>query len=231
MNRALVVSQHMETRLPLVQVLTQSSRFRDVRSVHNIEEANLSVIEHNLFDMIFIAESFGENEIAEFIAEIKRGKSGANTAFVLVMKSQIQDSNTVANNMFGGVHGFLCEPFSLDRVEESVKLALAVRNQSSGVRLRAATGLMLTEVINEIDPSPPSEGDSQKSIWQKVNDNCEKYKILTGESVSMSLIKDIKDARPSERMPKYTGVSNRVRGLLERKFREKIQAFKRRLAD
>jgi DNA-binding NtrC family response regulator len=228
MKRALVVSQFMEMRLKLVQVLNQLPQFHSVHSVHNIDEARLLLDPSQTFDIVFIARSFGEAEIASFIDSVKRTGQGRETAFVMLMKAGEPDSVLVANSMFGGVHGFLCEPFSFERVEDAARLASAVHAQASRTRLRAATGLLLDDVIEELDPSSAEEKAAMRSIWEKVNRNCEKYKLLTGESVSLSLIKDIKDMPVADRLPKYEGVSSRVKGLLERKFKQKIQFLRRR---
>ena len=226
MSKALIVSQYVESRLPLLQIASRCPAFRDVVSVHNLGEAQSSIQQDTKTDFVFVTNTFSQEELAKFIEKVKRTPGLGECAFILVLGSEAPDSGTVAQHMFLGVHGFLCEPLSLEGLEQATKLAKAVKLQESTARLRAATGLMLCDVMEENDP----QKNSTKNLWDRVQDGCRSFKELTGESVSVSVVKELKETPSSQRAPSYNGVSSRVRSVFERKFREHIERLKRNKA-
>lgn len=226
MSRALIVSQFVETRVPLLQIATRCSRFKEVFSVHNLEEAYQSIQGSEKIEYIFLSNTFGQEQIAAFVERVKKTPGRGECAFVMVLGKEGQETSTIASNMLVGIHGFICEPLSAENVERAAQLASAVRLQESGVRLRAATGLMLAEVMEANDPQ---KGDGNRgSLWNRVQESCERFKELTGESVSVSVVRELQEAPPSKRIPKYNGVSSRVRSVFERKFKEHLQRMKKR---
>ena len=217
-RRALIISQFLETRLALQQTMERSGIFQFVESAHCLEEAKQAILSSASFGHIFIANSYAPQETAELIESIK-ARSKGRTTFVLLLRSGDQDSQTVANSMVAGFHGFLCEPFSIGAIEESVKLSAAVKSKDSSIRLRTATGLMLTESMPPVDEE---SGTMNGDLWQRVQETCDRYRHLTGESISVSVVRDLKSLPASQRVPNYNGASKRVRGMFERKLREVV---------
>ena len=214
----MIVSQFLETRLPLVQAVTASGRFSEVRSVHNLEEARRTILEGTLFESIFLANKFSQGDLAGFMEAAKVLHQDRQLAFILVLSPEEQNSATVANYMMLGIHGFLNEPFSVGQVDEAIKLGTAVRNRASKVRLRAATGLMLSDVMEADENELP-----KPNLWETVNKNCEQYKLLTGESVSTAVVEELQNLSPAERVPRYNGVSKRVKKLFEGPLANKLK--------
>ena len=199
--------------------MERSGIFKFVESVHNLEEAKHAILSSANFGHIFIANSYAPQETAEIVELVRTRFKNSRTTFVLLLKEGEHDSTTIANSMVLGFHGFLCEPFSISAIEESVMLSAGVRSKDSSVRLRTATGLMLTESI----PLPEQEsGTMNGNLWQRVQETCDRYKHLTGESVSVSIVKDLQSLPASQRVPNYNGASKRVRGMFERKLREAV---------
>lgn len=217
MARALVVSPLVETRLPLQQLIQQCAEFKEIDTVQNLDEARASMSLQSPVSHAFISGTFSLTDVATFIDWAKHRQGRRPTAFVLLLKRDHVDSSTVANSMVMGIHGFLIEPFTIDAIENIVKLSQTISQKDSHPRMRAATGLMLTDMF----PAPPTEeGAEHENLWKRVNATCDRVKHLTGQSVTMTVVQGLRKLSAAERVPQYDGASKRVRGLLERKIRE-----------
>lgn len=224
-RRALIVCQFLELRLRLQHALELTPGFEDVTSVHNLEEAEALYKQGHRYGTHVLADTLEHNDITAFIEKVKNSSKSHEEVFVLLMNAKDSQSLSVAHHMFGGIHGFLCEPFTGDSIAESMALARAVMKQRSSLRLRTAAGLMLNDIVEEFERSngatqTPREGD----LWARVQNTCERYKALTGESISVAVVEPLKTDGSGDRA--YTGVSKRVRERLRVKFKEKLRAVK-----
>lgn len=222
MGRALVISPIMETRLPLQQLMERAQIFSAVETIQNLDEARTTLVTNQPFTHIFLSSTFSMPDVAKFIDWAKRRKPDQMLAFVLLLRPGQADSGNVANNMVMGIHGFLFEPFTLESIENVVNLSRTVSQKDSHMRMRAATGLMLTDMFPTEKAHPD---DPPENLWQRVNSTCERVKHLTGQSVTMTVVQGLKKLSSAERVPQYDGASKRVRGLLERKIRETFGAL------
>src|SRR5262249_35099195 len=134
-------------------------------------------------------------------------------------------TDIISQNMLVGVHSFVSEPLSVESIEDATRVGNAVRLKASGVRMKAATGLMLAEILEESEKG--SGGSEKQNLWERVQNSCERFKELTGQSVTTSVVKDMEGLAPSKRLPRYGGVSKRVKAVFERKLREHLAAFKK----
>lgn len=225
MNRGLIISPFLEQRIKLQRVLEYMPAFLEVDSAHSLDEAETSFLAKKKMNFVFIADHFEESAIAEFISRTKKSAQGKDTAFIMLHSSNLQNKDTIANQMILGFHGFLFEPYSEASILEVVSLSGRVKQQQSNARLKAATGLMLTDTIAEINGENEEEA-SHLDTWQKVKHSCEEYKKITGESLTLAVVGALDKMGSSARLPSYTGASRRVRSLLKEKMKLRLRKGK-----
>jgi len=221
MNRALIISPIMEQRIKLQRLLDHMAAFSNVDSVHSLDEATGKFTATKKIQFVFINEQFDDSDTAEFISAAKGSRAYANSAFIMLNTSNEQHKDTIANHMIVGFHGFLFEPYSEDSIFEVVSLSGRVQEQESSARLKAATGLMLTDTIAEMNGN--AEDPVHKDTWEKVKHSCEEYKKITGESLTLAVVGALEKMSPANRLPKYNGASKRVRSLLKEKMKLRLK--------
>ena len=228
MARSLVISPVADSRRSLLRLLTSNAEYHETYSINEIEGATSYLQTNQKLNLIFISAAYGEQNVADFIETARATRACADCAFVLLLNNGDRNTLAVANHMMIGIHAFLSEPYAYTTVENTARLAQAVRLQSSGDRMKAATGLLLTEILEGStagaqDASPDGKGN----MWDRVQESCRKYQELTGNSVGGTVIREIAPLGPSKRLPEIKGMSKRVKVMLESKLKEHVQALKK----
>jgi response regulator RpfG family c-di-GMP phosphodiesterase len=206
MQNGIIISPLPDTRARFKQLCENARICNNILCCIDLDEALQTLTPGNNCDIIFISSNYAASDIADFIETAKLTEVGHQTLFVILLQSNDQDTITVANNLFAGVYAFLCEPYSIDTVQESIKVAQHVQISGTHSRLRAATGLILSDMLEGPD-------ESKENIWTRVERNCKKFEEITGESIAVTIVNKIRDTKPSKRMPHYEGVSKRVKQL------------------
>lgn len=222
MSRAYIVFPADENRSSLQMFVDRVPRIKDVQSVSSLHEAKKRLKEKTPIDFLFVSNSFGLEEIAYFIEYAKKSAAGAESACILVCQTEEQTFAAIANLMVVGIHSFLSEPFSLERVEEAVELAASVKLQSSVTRMKAAAGITLAEILN----SRPGRDESLKSNWDEVDAVWAHYKRMTGNSLSNAVVGDFASISPTKRLPVAEEHSRKAKSVFESKLRENLQMMK-----
>ena len=225
-RRALVVCQFLELRLRLQSALELTPGFEDVTSVHSVEEAEALYKQGHRYGTHIFADSLEGGDITKFIDKVRALSKTHEEVFVMLLGSNDTKSLSVAHHMFGGIHGFLCEPFTGESIAESLALARAVVKQRSSLRLRTAAGLMLNDIVEEFERESGAISPREGDLWDRVQHTCDRYKALTGESISVAVVEPLKHNDTTDRIAGYTGVSKRVRERLRVRFKEKLRAVK-----
>ena len=148
---AWVVDNDMEARMRLKQATNSVPTFGNVKLIGTMEEASRGLTNSNHVDVVFVARRFGQEEITNFVKACKETQGGRDSAYVLVLKTDDQDSNTVAQNVLIGADGFLLEPYSVDNLVEITELAARVKQERSLEREQAALKFLVEDVIKQVD--------------------------------------------------------------------------------
>ncbi|RIL01814.1 MAG: hypothetical protein DCC75_13475 [Proteobacteria bacterium] len=91
--------------------------FKRIDQVSTLNEAISRISSDKNIDVLFLSSDYPEAEIGSFIAHTKEHFPNSDYAFVVILK-QVDDQSALARIMLLGVHGFLCEPYSVDRLLE-----------------------------------------------------------------------------------------------------------------
>jgi hypothetical protein len=224
MNRVLIISPDAETRSHLYKVARELPEFGEIVTSNSIKETLVDSVKASPYRYIFISSGFDRLEIGTFIERFRRTRAGRSSNYIIILKPEEQDMASVANSMMLGAHGFLCEPFSVMALSRICQLSRDVNTKGSFARLKAATGLMLSEFLSSEDLSDQNVSTAdQRNLWDRVQDTYRRYRLLTGESLSGPVIQHVQNATPEQRMKLYSGVSERVRKLVENIFFKRIK--------
>ncbi len=230
MARALIISPNADSRRILLRLLSTSHEYQETFAVADIASASSYLRSNQRLNVVFVAASFGEQNVAKFIESARESRACAECAYVVLLNPDERNTGAVSNHMMIGIHAFLSEPYAFDTIENAVKLAQAVRLQSSGDRMRAATGLLLAQIL-EGTPGGTEEigSDAGKgNLWDRVQEGCRQYRELTGNSIGGTVIKEIGPLTPSKRLNEYKGISKRVKSMFESKLKEHLQTLTKR---
>ena len=223
---AIVIDTDLDARMRLKQAMSSVTAFKSGAQYGKLKEAVQKMeSSHAPVDVIFISFRFDEAETAQFIASAKALPSGQDTAFILVKRSQDQQSTAVAASVLSGADGLLFEPFSVDQLVEITKIASRVKKERSQAREEVALKFLLADVINQIDQVAylrACEYEVGPSL-KKLKDMCQVFSTLGPESknVYYKIAVDVFESAPLPKLvfqrKKYGGVSSRVAKRMEKK--------------
>ena len=234
MARALVVEESGQLRSKLKQLAEHCGHFTDVDAVSNFDQARVQLALGKVYSYIFVSIEFNSSLIASFVEDARLFPGTAMSTIIAFGSGDNGTVDAVANQMLVGVHGFMFDHYTVDRLNEIIELAGKAQAQGTHMRLRAATGLILTDILENVSKvselqnldgvEPKSKGD----LWDRIQHSLRMYKQLTGESIGTSVAVDLKRIAPSRRVPEYRGVSKRVRSVLENHFANQIKRLVKR---
>lgn len=209
-NNVLVISRRAEQRKQLRLILSELLAELNFSSANAFANAGLYFNSHTPLSLVFVSSEFSEIEIAQFIESVKTSYTGAQSVFVLLMPKEQYQTDLLAKYMAIGMHGFLCEPCSIEDVRDVLEVSGRMKTQNSEDRLKAVSGIMLHELMNSA-----SEGLSVSSSETAKNLNrCrERYREVTGESISTAVVSMLRHLPPSKRGSGYERVRKRVQEL------------------
>ena len=222
---AYLVDSDLDARMRLKQATTSVASFGKVVQASKLKECLDRLKGTDKADVIFISYRFERSEVLSFIAEAKQLQNSQDAAFIFVMQTKDQQSSTIAENVLGGLDGFLFEPYSVDQLVEITALAAKVKKERSQSREEAAHKFLLNDVMNQIDQIAYLKSCSYETgpSLKKLKDMCTVFQALQGDSKEayFKIVADVFEAAPLPKMvfqrKKYAGASSRVQKRMEKK--------------
>jgi hypothetical protein len=102
-------------------------------------------------NVVFLAYNFGLSAIGEFVKAAKATIHGEDCAYVVVFDTSSQDNSEFAEVLMEGADSVLCEPYSLDGLQEIARLASTINKNNEERRQKAAIYLLVTRAMVELD--------------------------------------------------------------------------------
>ncbi len=228
---AFIVDSDLDSRMRLKQATSSVHNFGKVQQIAALKEAVSKLSGPDKCDVVFISYKFDQSEVTQFIKEAKQTPHGQDAAYVLVLRGQDQDSQTVASNVMIGADGFLFEPYSVDNLIEITSLAARVKRERSKSREAAALKFLITDVMNQVDLIAflKQSGYEVGRSLKKFKDLCGVFQTLEGDSKDLYFelaIKMFEEAPLPKTMfqnKKYAGASSRVKRLAEKKVMAELE--------
>ncbi|HQH27306.1 MAG TPA: hypothetical protein PLP17_07920 [Oligoflexia bacterium] len=212
----------------LKQAALALTQFRKVHTAPDFDEAYSKLCSVEPVDVMFIGFEFGWEAISAFITKAKELPDGDGMTFVLVMKSREENSENMASGIFSGIHGIIYEPYAADHLQVVAKVATKVKLQAAAKRERAAVQLLLLDAIKHLDALAycAKRGKKLDPVYRKLNATCESLKRLGAEAIRIyyDLGLELFEAAKPLNQDAYSGVSARVRRIVEDKFFQTLES-------
>jgi hypothetical protein len=202
-QRALIVSDNGDTRQRLKSLLDRLDTFYDTVACQSLSHAEKALDGPAQYRIVFVGNSFDSFQTALFLEHVRESASAQGAAYVLLVQPHESVRDTLSNSMLLGFHGVLCEPFSLSAVEEATMLCPCVRRTETKLRLRTATGLLLSSLSRDPKIHLSKKERGYANLLKEAEESCRQFKEQTNESVTTAVIKDLHTQPPSRRIAFY----------------------------
>lgn len=224
---ALIIDPDLATRNRLKQAASSVVNFGKIYIVSSLRDATSRLQDGETTDVVFLSQSFSNEERLRFIQEAKQLPAGRDTAYVLVMRAKEQDSAHVAQNMLGGADGMLFEPYSVQSLVETTILATSIKSQRQQFREKAALSLLISDIARQLDlvALVRKAGIEPGNSMKKLRELAAPLKQLSPERLALYqevAVKSFSEAAvPTQLMDSgYGGASERVKRRMEQKILE-----------
>lgn len=228
--KVFIVDPDSDARLRLRQTTGSVPEIKHVVQFSSPSEALASLGNSGHIDVVFISNRFGKQIVSNFISQAKQAKGGLDSAYVVVLPSVAEGKALLAEVIMDGADGILCEPFSVEQLQEITRLATRVKKERSEARERAAISLMVPEIAKQVDlvASIKASGMEPESSMRVLRELCNKISERgeNGIAIFCELFKNHILNLPApifnQQIKAYTGASRRLRAKIEQKVMEKF---------
>ncbi len=218
----LIVDPDGTSRAKMKQAASVLTSFRKVLHAPNMEKGMSELGDPvNGTDIVFVSYSFGQEAVTPFVSQAKQNSIGQDCAYILILKATDQSNDIVANNVGGGIDGFLFEPYSADALREIAEIAARVKLESAERKRTTVMRLHLRDAMQYLDllSFAKKSGQETEKHKEKLMEAAARVKAtskgLRDEYISL-LTKECENAIPIAPIG-YKGVSERVRKRMEEK--------------
>jgi hypothetical protein len=227
----IIIDPDMTGRMRLKQATAPVNEFGMITPMSNINEANAYLAQDKPTDVIFLSGRLPQEQLSPFIQSAKLSKSGQDAAYVVVTKSASEGATGIAEIMMIGGDGMLCEPYSVDSLLEITLLSARVRKERSDQREKAAIGMIVKDIINQLDlvSCLKANGCELGLSIKKLKDlggmihamSPESRKIYYDVMAEAFMVAPIPPKALG--VKKYGGVSSRIKKKMDQKMADEIQ--------
>lgn len=222
----LLIEPELERRNRLKTVTSAATVFERVEAIATLEDALTRLSAQN-WDVVFISSQMSHDKVDDFIPLARQTKFGKLAAFIAIEKRNEQMESTVGSSVVRGVDGVLWEPYSVDSVIATTKIADQIKAADALLRKKAAVSMMVEDALSEVDNIGRAllsgQEDSYRASLKKLKDVGDNLKVFAKDSapvynevfrskVSQSVGQTLKVLRQ-----RYGGVSERVQRMLDKK--------------
>lgn len=230
--KALVVDSDIQARIRLKTATAAVGTFSSVIQHSELRAAHSALTAEEGIDVVFISTRFSREEVREFVRHAKASQNGQDSAYVLLLGQDKQDASLIAGSVLEGLDGFLFEPYSVEGLQEIVKLAAKVRAERAKAREGVAIGLLVREVMAQLDlvASLKKAGASAAISTKALHETCSVLRSLEGESMQVYLDTAVNmfEAAPRPKQVKsgkmYSGASKRAQAISEARLMAELKA-------
>jgi len=216
---AWIIDIEMSSRMRLKQVCSSVINFGKVVPLQNLVEGTQRIKTDPQVDVVFLSHHFPQDTIAQFIKECKTTPAGQDSAYILVLKNQENQSSQMATSMMIGADGVLFEPYSVDQLVEITLLSAKVKKERAADREEAALKFLIHDIIQQVDMIAYSKscGYEVGTTFKSFRQMCAVIAALEPESLPTyyRIVVDMFEAAPIPvalmQRKKYGGASNRIK--------------------
>jgi hypothetical protein len=147
----LFVSPDLESRLRFKQVARSTDTLASIYLSSTLGEALDRVRNIPGLGAIYVSSRFQRDFVTSFIGEAKRAPENRQSAYLVVMPGQQAEQQELAAYALGGADGFLMDPFSVESLNETIRVAKQVNKKRSSEQHEVAIDILLGTIVEHID--------------------------------------------------------------------------------
>jgi hypothetical protein len=157
---------------------------------------------------IFVSDEFTTEDMSQFLAEAKRTPGAKNSAFIINIKSKDADQSAIATTILRGFDGMLVEPFSVDAIEEIIRVSSSIHAERNVESQRAAVQYLTVQLLSALDRVATA-----KAMEKPPGENIRELKSISSDIASLdpvlhqiyfqALITESDKKRPPEELVEY----------------------------
>lgn len=222
---ALAIDPEIDSRMRLKQATLTLPRFGNTLLFSSLQEASRQLDHFAAIDIVFISDRVEETESRAFVEQGKQSIGGQDSAYVLVIDSNKNDSTTIAAQVMAGFDGFLVEPFSLEDLDNTTVLATKVKKDRGKSREIKAMELIVSDMIAQLDKIAylrTFQFEPSKSM-KRLREQCSVLGMMNAEAqeiyfeIALRMFEEAPLNTYDKNLRHYQGVSSRIRKIMEEK--------------
>ncbi|MCB0331182.1 MAG: hypothetical protein KDD70_16045 [Bdellovibrionales bacterium] len=176
-SNAVVIDPDPKDRAVLKSALHAISNYNKIFQAKSIRDC-LSLMKEEESELLinFISYEFPKEEIGRLVAQGKSTPGGVDSAYVIVFKSDEQDSGTIARSLLDGIDGFVVAPYSVESLAKITKLAEKLKKERRQSRIEKTVKFLVEDTLATLDEvaarklSGASPGEMVKR-WKNQSDS------------------------------------------------------------
>jgi len=222
---SVIIDSNVSKRMQLKQATTSLALFKATIQMSELNEA-LNKFDHGQpLDIVFLSNRFTDEQIKDFVSTAKPKKTFAECAFILVVESGKNDNGNLPRYLLLGIDGFLLEPYSVDRLIETSKIAAKVKKDRSQQRIKAAVEILITDISTTFNalvsfksadiPAAKIEAKFKKAAATIQTLDIEAQEFFRNRLIDIWSKLEAPEAKIV--LPNYSGASSRIKKILEDK--------------
>ncbi len=122
--------------------------FNEVQSRVALDKA-LELMNIHSFQIVFIEEELF-NSSADFLEKAKASQGGRTSTYILLRKAKEFEAHSVVSNMLLGIDSLLNEPFSIDSLQEIIRISFELNNKRNAEYRKKLIEIALVDVLTYI---------------------------------------------------------------------------------
>jgi plasmid maintenance system antidote protein VapI len=161
---SLIIDNDVQGRTRLREVLRNIAIQSKVENARATSDALTILQSKKHFDCLFIASSFGAEEITSFLKYLSGQANASKMAIFLTLSAADVSGSLIASLFLNGVHGFVCPPYSADTILDVINAArasLEVKHEDSK-KIATTAGFLIEDMMSKIDKLAELKAAGQK---------------------------------------------------------------------
>lgn len=207
----------------LLESISSDRWFTQCRAAPSLSQGLALIIESPAPMCVLVDNELPHSEITQFLDDARSSTHGATSAYILLVTSRDLLARRIAENLVVGFHGFLAEPYTIEKTREAIALAEKVLDQGSLHRLKTATSLMIRDSL-VTSPELMAEGEQdcpEADYARRLAHSYNHLRELSGVSLCSPVVKELQPLRPMEREQRFHVLLEDVRERVVRTLRSR----------
>lgn len=168
------VEPDVNARARLKQMIFAHTPEARVTPAQRLNEAVARIENGGEFDLMIVSSAFGFDALTPFLEKVRAFPNAADMVIIAILRGRDADTATVVRNLMSGIHGCLCEPFSVDNLAELLAQARQARSARDQRKRLLALEFILNDVVKLVDEIAKRmiKGEGYRYVMKQLRKTC-----------------------------------------------------------